>query len=386
MARAPTPPAGPKRPIEGRPPHLVRNAGGKGRGARSNRSGRYEAESRFDVDDGWGEARGDGDGPAAERTTHIVERPRTILTFNKSPYVGFDRSINPYRGCEHGCVYCFARPTHAFMGLSPGLDFETKIFVKPDAGALLRREFSAPGYRPRPVALGTNTDPYQPAERRYRIMRDVLTACAEFGHPLTILTKSAGVLRDLDLLSPLAQRGLVRATLSITTCDPALARALEPRASAPAKRFDAVRALADAGVETGVMTAPMIPALNDHELEALLTRAAEAGASHAGYTMIRLPLEVSPLFQEWLAAHAPDRAGRVMRHIREHNGGRDYDARRSRGREVASPYVKLLAARFRAAAARLGLDREPAPLRLNAFRAPNRATPQLSLFDESSRS
>ncbi|MEO1250788.1 MAG: PA0069 family radical SAM protein [Pseudomonadota bacterium] len=374
---------GPPRPGGDRPP-----VGGKGRGARSNQSGRYEKEQREAMDDGWGSGWSAGadefDGGVEDaplKTDVTVERPKKIITFNKSPFVGFDRSINPYRGCEHGCIYCFARPTHAYMGLSPGLDFESRLFAKPNAAALLEKELSNPRYAPRVVAMGTNTDPYQPIERKFRIMRGVLETFSRFNHPVTILTKSSLITRDIDLLTPMAARNLTRAMVSITTEDKGLARAMEPRASAPAKRFEAVRQLKEAGIPVGVMTAPMIPGLNDDEMESLLERAKEAGADFAGYTIIRLPLEVSPLFQEWLETYAPARAKRIMRHIRDMNGGKDYDVDWSRGREIKAPYAQLLAQRFKKASARLGLDGEKPPMDLTQFRVPAATSGQMSLFD-----
>lgn len=361
-------------------------AGGKGRGARSNQSGRYEKEQREEIDDGWQAGASEFDGAVEDpiapplKTDVTIERPKRIITFNKSPFVGFDRSINPYRGCEHGCIYCFARPTHAYMGLSPGLDFESRLFAKPSAAALLEKELSNPRYAPRVVAMGTNTDPYQPIERKFRIMRGVLETFSRFHHPVTILTKSQLVTRDIDILSSLAERNLTRAMISITTLDKGLARAMEPRASAPSRRFDAVRALADAGVPTGVMTAPLIPGLNDDELETLLEQAKDAGARFVGYTIIRLPLEVSPLFQEWLETYAPNRAARVMRHIRDLNGGRDYDVHWSRGREIKATYAKLIAQRFKKAEARLGLDIAKPALDLTQFRPPPETSAQRDLF------
>lgn len=349
---------------------------GKGRGARSNASGRYEKERREEVDDGWDS----GDDLPPLKTDVTLETPRKIVTFNNSPYVGFDRSINPYRGCEHGCIYCFARPTHAYMGLSAGLDFETKLFAKPSAAKLLEKELASPRYRPAPVAMGTNTDPYQPIERRFQLMRGILGVFSRFNHPVTILTKSQTITRDIDLLSSLAERGLTRAMISITTRDKALARSMEPRASAPKARFEAVRKLSEAGVPVGVMTAPMIPGLNDDELESLLEAAADAGATFAGFTIVRLPLEVSPLFREWLEAFAPTRAKRVMRHIRDMNGGRDYDPQWSRGGEISTPYATLIAGRHRAAKAKFGLDKKPPPLDLTQFRVPASASAQMDLF------
>lgn len=368
--------------------------GGKGRGARSNQSGRFEKESREAVDDGWQVGATEFNGGVQDtiagtetndapplKTDVTIEKPKKIITFNNSPFVGFDRSINPYRGCEHGCIYCFARPTHAFMGLSPGLDFESRLFAKPSAAALLEKELANPRYAPRVVAMGTNTDPYQPIERKFRIMRAIISVFSRFNHPVTILTKSHLITRDLDLLAPMAERGLARAMLSITTCDKDLARTMEPRASAPGRRFDAVRALSEAGIPTGVMTAPLIPGLNDDELETLLERAKDAGAAFVGYTLIRLPLEVSPLFQEWLETYAPARAARVMRHIRDMNGGKDYDADWSRGKEIKTTYPTLIAHRFKKAQARLGFDNKKPPLDLSQFRAPADINPQCDLFE-----
>jgi len=351
-------------------------ARGRGRGARSNASGRYEKEGRVAIDDGW-----DLEEDLTPFETQVtLEAPRTIITRNTSPYVPFDRSINPYRGCEHGCIYCFARPTHAYMGLSPGIDFETKLFAKPSAHKLLEKELANPNYKLQPVAMGTNTDPYQPVERRFQIMRGILGVFSAFNHPVTILTKSQLITRDIDILAPMAAKNLTRVMVSITTQDKMLARSMEPRASAPKWRFEAIRKLADAGIPTGVMTAPMIPGLNDDEMEAILEKAAEAGASFAGYTILRLPLEVSPLFQEWLEAYAPARAKRIMRHIRDMNGGRDYDPKWSRGGEIRTPYAELLAQRNARAKKRLGLNKEKAPLDLTLFRVPAKVSGQLDLF------
>ncbi len=351
----------------------------KGRGACSNASGRYESEKREAFDDCW-EAGGE---EGSAKTNVSIEYPKKIITFNKSPFVGFDRSINPYRGCEHGCVYCFARPTHAYLGLSPGLDFEREIWAKPSASDLLRKELSNSNYRPRVVAMGANTDPYQPVERRLRIMRGLLTIFAAFNHPVTILTKSLLVARDADILAPMAALNLTRAMISITTTDRRLARSMEPRASSPEKRFEAIERLSRAGVQTGVMTGPMIPGLNDDEMETIMERAAASGATFSAYTILRLPLEVSPIFQEWLEAYAPARAKRVMRHIREMNGGRNYDPHWSRGREIKSPYALLIAGRHASARKRFALPSQKPSLDLSRFRPPPEATPQLSLFNES---
>jgi DNA repair photolyase len=375
MARAAPPHRRPHRPnSEGMPPDRAR-----GRGAKSNASGRYEKLARETASDGWDIE----EETAPSRTEIVLEAPRKIINYIDSPFVGFDRSINPIRGCEHGCIYCFARPTHAYYGMSPGLDFETKLFAKPSAAALLRRELSAKSYHPKHIAIGTNTDPYQPAEKRLQIMRGILETLLEFRHPVTILTKSQLITRDIDVLKKMAELGLVRTMLSVTTLDPLLARAMEPRASAPKRRLAAIRELAEAGVPVGVMTAPMIPGLNDDEMESLLDAAKEAGAQFAGYTILRLPLEVAGLFREWLEAAFPDRAGRVMRLIREINGGRDYDPQWSRARAPRSVYAKLISERFHNAARRIGLDGDLKKLRLDRFRPPAEKTPQLSLFDES---
>ncbi|MEO1067385.1 MAG: PA0069 family radical SAM protein, partial [Pseudomonadota bacterium] len=297
-----------------------------------------------------------------------------------SPDISFDRSINAYRGCEHGCAYCFARPTHAYMGLSPGLDFETKLFCKPNAAELLERELSAPTYRPRTIALGTNTDPYQPIERQHLITRQILEVLERTNHPVGIVTKSALVTRDIDILGALAERGLVRVALSITTLDRTLARAMEPRASTPTKRLDAVEALSEAGVPTSVMVAPIIPALNDSEIEAIMDAAFEKGARDAGYVLLRLPLEVSDIFKEWLMTHYPDRYRHVLSILRSMRGGKDYDlvwGRRMRG---TGPYADQIAKRVRLAAKRLGMKRRKDPLRTDLFIPPVRSGSQLSLF------
>ncbi|MEO1013741.1 MAG: PA0069 family radical SAM protein [Pseudomonadota bacterium] len=353
----------------------------KGRAARSNASGRYEPLSRRAFDDGWEIACEDG----RVDTEVTQETPRKIINYVDSPFVDFDRSINPYRGCEHGCIYCFARPTHAYYGLSPGLDFETKLFAKPNAAELLDRELRARNYKPAPIAIGTNTDPYQPIERQRRIMRSVLQTLRKFKHPVSVLTKSSLIERDLDILADMATDGLVKAMLSVTTLDTGLARSMEPRASAPRKRLDAVRALAAAGVPTGVMAAPMIPGLNDHELESILEASRDAGAAFVGYTIIRLPLEVSGLFQDWLNDAAGARGPRVTRAIREMNGGKDYDPEWSRSKKPRSERAKLIDMRFKAACRRLGLATKTPELNLGAFRRPVEKGGQLSLFGESGR-
>jgi DNA repair photolyase len=347
-----------------------------GRGAVTNRSGRYEAERREAADDGW-----DGlAGAVAPRTEVTIEKPRAIITRNDSPDISFDRSINPYRGCEHGCVYCFARPTHAYMGLSPGLDFETKLFVKDGAAQALERELSARGYEPKTIAIGTNTDPYQPIERSHRVMRSVLEVLERFGHPVGIVTKSHLVTRDVDILARMARRGLAKVALSVTTLDKSLARAMEPRAASPERRLDAIAQLAAAGVPTSVMTAPIIPGLTDSEIEAILTRAHAAGAREAGYVMLRLPLEVRELFAEWLRERRPDRFARVMAMVRATRDGKLYDSGWGRRMTGDGPYAWMIGRRFEAACARIGLNRERTKLRTDLFARPARPTAQLSLF------
>ncbi|KAB0680264.1 PA0069 family radical SAM protein [Aureimonas leprariae] len=349
----------------------------RGRGAAVNPTGRFEPRRRAAEHDGWDLAE---DLPPL-RTEVQVETPRTIISRNTSPDISFEQSVNPYRGCEHGCVYCFARPTHAYMGLSPGLDFETKLFAKPDAPALLERELAAPGYRPRTLAIGTNTDPYQPIEKERRIMRGLLEVLETARHPVGIVTKSALVLRDLDILARLGSQGLVKVAISVTTLDRRLARAMEPRAATPGKRLDAVRALSAAGVPTMVMTAPIVPALNDHEIERLLEAAAAAGAKEAGYVLLRLPLEVSLIFQDWLQRHYPDRHRHVLTLLRSMRGGRDYDAEWGKRMVGAGPYAEQIRRRFQMAATRFGLNESRLKLRTDLFRPPLRANgKQLALF------
>jgi DNA repair photolyase len=348
-----------------------------GRGATANTSGRYESERREVFDDGWSEV----DPLPAFATTVTVEKPKTIITRNASPDIGFDRSINPYRGCEHGCSYCYARPTHAYMGLSPGLDFEARLFAKPDAARLLERELAAPGYQVRPIALGTNTDPYQPIERRWRITREVLEVLARTRHPVTIVTKSALVARDLDILAPMAAEGLARVALSITTLDRRLARAMEPRASSPERRLAALQALSAAGVPTGVLVAPIIPALNDPEIERILEAAHAAGAREAGYVLLRLPLEVSEIFKGWLVEHQPDRYRHVLSILRSMRDGKDYDAAWGRRMKGSGPYAETIKRRFELATKRIGFARPRRDaLDCTRFTPPLAAGVQLSLF------
>src|ERR1700719_1510021 len=295
----------------------------KGRGAASNESGRFESEKRVAFDDGWGTAEAE---PGRLATTLTIDTTRTIIARNDSPDIGFDRSINPYRGCEHGCIYCYARPSHAYLGLSPGLDFESRLFYKPNAAALLAGELRMKGYSCRPIALGSNTDPYQPVERRLGITRAILQVLRDFRHPVTIVTKSALVQRDLDILGEMARERLAIATVSVTTLDRGLARQMEPRASTPERRLETIAALAGAGIPTGVLSAPMIPALNDNEMEQILERARAAGAASAGYTLLRLPLELKSLFKEWLEEHFPDKAAHVLSLVAQAHGGRLYDS------------------------------------------------------------
>ena len=353
------------------PPHQRRRA----RAAQSNASGRYEPCQRESFDDGWDIAEEE----VLLHTEVVTQIPRRVITRNTSPDIHFDRSINPYRGCEHGCIYCFARPSHAFLGLSPGLDFETRLVARPDAAPLLREELSAPGYQVAPIAIGTNTDPYQPIEKRYRAMRGILEVLQEFRHPVTIVTKGALIERDLDILGEMARDGLVQVGVSVTTLDRELSRRMEPRAPSPTRRLATIGALAGAGCPVRLMAAPVIPGLTDHEIEAITSAAADAGATSAEWIMLRLPAEVSPLLQEWLARHYPDRAHKIMARVREMHGGKDYDSqwgRRMRGEGV---FADLIGRRFGLAARRCGLTRERLALRCDLFRVPGRAR-QLSLF------
>lgn len=354
----------------------VRPDRNRGRSAGINPSGRFEPVSRHVFDDGWDSLE---DLPPF-KTEVQVERPRTIITRNESPDISFDRSINPYRGCEHGCVYCFARPTHAYMGLSPGLDFEAKLFAKPDAARLLDRELSKDGYTPRTIAIGTNTDPYQPIEKQYRIMREILEVLEARGHPVGIVTKSALVTRDIDILARMAERGLAKVALSVTTLDRMLARTMEPRASTPTKRLEAIRQLTDAGIPTSVMVAPIIPGLTDQEMERILDSARAAGAREAGYVVLRLPLEVSPIFKDWLLRHYPDRYRHVMSLVRSMRDGKDYDSEWGKRMKGAGPYAWQIGRRFEIAAKRLGLNIERRTLRTDQFVAAAKENEQLMLL------
>ena len=342
-----------------------------GRGALSNRSGRYEAWSREIVDDGWGslDARLDEIGSTA--TSLQPDASRRVIARNDSPDVPFDRSINPYRGCEHGCVYCYARPTHAWLGLSPGRDFETKLFYKRDAAALLRRELGAHGYRPAPIALGANTDPYQPVERRLRITRAILELLRECAHPAMVITKSVLIERDADLLAALAADSLVSVSVSVSTLDDDLSRRMEPRAAGPRQRLAAAERLSRRGVPVAVLVAPVVPGLNDHEIENVLGAARDAGARSAGYVLLRLPLEVAGLFHEWLDAQYPERAARVRSLIRQTAGGRDYRSGFGTRMRGTGPYAELIARRFGQCRRRLGFTDPPA-LDTSRFRPPEK--------------
>jgi DNA repair photolyase len=349
-----------------------------GRGAQSNTSGRYEAEARVAFDDGWQSLE---ELPVFE-TSVGIDAARKVITRNDSPDISFDRSINPYRGCEHGCVYCFARPTHAYLGLSPGLDFESKLFMKPDAPELLERELSAARYTPRTIAIGTNTDPYQPIERRYEIMRRILDVLERAGHPVGILTKSNLITRDIDILSRMAARNLAKVAVSVTTLDPKLARTMEPRAPTPPRRLEALRQLAAAGIPTSVMVAPIVPAINDAEIERILDAGKAAGVEGAGYVLLRLPLEVRDLFKEWLMANFPDRYRHVFALIRQMRGGKDYDAQWGKRMTGSGPYAWMIGRRFEQACARLGLNVKKTRLTTEHFNPPHRRSEadQLSLF------
>jgi len=347
-----------------------------GRGAQTNRSGRFEPIAYESVDDGW-----ESLAELEALATEVQEVPaRRIITRNESPDIGFDRSINPYRGCEHGCIYCFARPTHAFLGLSPGLDFETKLFAKTNAAQALERELADPSYKVATIAIGTNTDPYQPIEKRYRLMRRILEVLSAANHPVGIVTKSALILRDLDILASMAKRGLVKVALSVTTLDAKLARAMEPRASTPNKRLEALKQLGEAGVPTSVMVAPVIPGLTDMEMERILERAAAVGVTGAGYVLLRLPLEIGDLFSEWLAANCPDRVSRVLSLMRSTRGGKLYDAKWSERMAGDGPYAWMIGRRFEMAAERLGLNQRSVELRSECFTPPVLKGQQMRLF------
>ena len=348
----------------------------RGRGTSSNASGRYEPQARVAFDDGWQIL----EQLPPFKTTVTIDATRKIITHNDSPDISFDRSINPYRGCEHGCVYCFARPTHAYLGLSPGLDFESKLFMKPNAPELLERELSAADYSPKSIAIGTNTDPYQPIERRYQIMRRILEVLDRAGHPVGIVTKSALVLRDLDILTRMAKRDLVKVAISVTTLDPKLARVMEPRAATPARRLGALRELVKAGVPASALVAPVIPAINDAEIERILEAIAETGVRHAGYVLLRLPLELKVLFREWLIENFPDRYRHVINLIRETRGGKDYDSSWGKRQTGSGPIAWMIGRRFEVACERLGFNSTSVKTTTEHFKPPRPSAEQLDLF------
>jgi DNA repair photolyase len=351
----------------------------RGRGAASNATGRFETAQREDFDDGWER----DEEIAALKTEVTMERPRVIITRNESPDISFDRSINPYRGCEHGCVYCYARPTHAYLGLSAGLDFESKLFAKEGAATLLEKELAAPKYRPRVIALGANTDAYQPIERQYRITRSVLEVLAKTRHPVGIVTKSNLVLRDIDILAPMAKQGLVKVFISVTTLDRDVARKMEPRAPTPGRRLEAIEQLAAAGIPVGVLAAPIIPAVNDSEIETILARAQAAGAREAGYVTLRLPLELREIFREWLSVNFPDKLKHTLSLVQSMHGGKDYESQWGRRMAGSGPYAWMIGRRFEIAARRLEYREAPLELRTDLFQPPEiidkTATRQLSL-------
>ena len=349
----------------------------RGRGATSNASGRFEPTARIAFDDGWRSL----DELPPFKTEVTVDATRKIITRNQSPDIGFDRSINPYRGCEHGCVYCFARPTHAYLGMSPGLDFESKLFVKPEAAELLEKELANPKYTPAVIAIGTNTDPYQPIERRYKVMRRILEVLDKTNHPVGIVTKSALVLRDLDILARMADRGLVKVALSVTTLDPELARKMEPRAATPAKRLDAIRKLAEAGIPVSVLVAPIVPGINDHEIEDILQATYAAGAREAGYVLLRLPHELKEIMRDWLSENYPDKLKHVFSLVGDTRGGKLYDSAWGKRQTGVGPYAWMIGRRFEQASERFGFNRVRRTLRTDLFTPPAReGVGQLSLF------
>src|ERR1700689_5566288 len=352
----------------------------KGRGAADSPQGRFETIAREAVDDGWSTAEHADDAPGKPRTEVAFETAKSIISRNQSPDLPFSQSINPYRGCDHGFIYCFARPTHAYLSLSPGLDFETKLFAKPDAPQLLEKELAAQDYEPRMIAIGTNTDPYQPIERGRKIMRGILEVLDSAGHPVGIVTKSALVTRDIDILSRMAKRNLAKVAISVTTLDAKLARTMEPRASTPPKRLEALRQLSEAGIPTTVMVAPVIPALNDSEIERILDAAAHAGVKEASYVLLRLPLEVRDLFREWLMANYPDRYRHIFTLIRDMRGGRDYDSQWGARMKGTGPMAWMIGRRFEIACEKLGLNKRRSKLTTDHFAKPKRSGEQLSLF------
>ena len=375
-AQQPRPKVDPLAKSQTAPESAVDDERRRGRGARSNHTGRFEIERCLSFDDGW-ETLGELD---AFRTEVYEEPARSIITRNKSPDISFDQSINPYRGCEHGCIYCYARPSHCYLGHSAGLDFETKLYAKTNAAELLERELAHKGYLPKVIALGSNTDPYQPIERDYRITRSILEVLERTSHPVGIVTKSALVMRDVDILSRIAARGLAKVAISVTTLDRRIARAMEPRANTPPKRLEAVRGLSEAGIPVAVMVAPIVPGLTDSEIERILEAARDAGATSAGYVLLRLPLEIKDVFREWLESEFPDRAGRVINLLRSMHGGKDYVAEFSERQRGRGPYADQIALRFRLALKRLGLDVRREPLRLDLFKPPVSKGQQMPLL------
>lgn len=347
----------------------------RGRAANINPAGRFEPISRHVFDDGWQTL----DELPPFKTEVLRESAKTIITRNTSPDISFDRSINPYRGCEHGCVYCYARPSHSYMGLSAGLDFETKLFAKPGAATLLEDELSKKGYKPKTIAIGTNTDPYQPIEKEWRVTREILEVLEKANHPVGIVTKSSLVIRDIDILSRMAEKNLVKIAISITTLDRKLARTMEPRASTPSLRLKTINDLSQAGIPTSVLVAPIIPALNDHEMERILDSARGAGAISAGFVLLRLPFEVSPIFREWLLKHYPDKYRHVMSILRSMRGGKDYDAKWNQRMSGQGPYAIQIARRFELVAKRLGFNQRRTPLNYDLFKVPKEDA-QLALF------
>ncbi|CAI9407557.1 hypothetical protein ANOBCDAF_01680 [Pleomorphomonas sp. T1.2MG-36] len=348
----------------------------RGRGAGINPSGRFEAYARTGFDDGWG----DGEELPPFKTTVQIEPARSVITRNDSPDIAFDRSLNPYRGCEHGCIYCYARPNHAYLGLSPGLDFETRLYAKTNAAEVLERQLGAPSYQPKVIAIGTATDAYQPIEKEQKVTRRVLEMLAKTQHPALIITKSALVLRDIDILQPMAAQGLVKVAISITTLDRRLARAMEPRASSPQRRLDAIQKLTEAGIPVGVMVAPVIPAVTDSEIERILEAAHTFGAREAGYVLLRLPLEVSEIFREFLLRELPDRYRHVMNVLKSMRGGKDYDAEWGKRMRGTGPYAWQIGRRFELTAKRLGLNKHRIKLDTEKFLKPGNGGVQLSLF------
>src|SRR5918997_301257 len=365
-----------RRRLEAVPGLSVETERRRGRGATFSPDARYEPHQRETFNDGWDLA----DEPPPLNTEVTIEKPRVIITRNDSPDISFDRSINPYRGCEHGCVYCFARPTHAYQGLSPGIDFETKLFAKRNAPELLEKELGKPGYKPAVMALGTNTDPYQPIERKFRITRGILEVLSRTNHPVGIVTKSGLITRDIDILGPMADRSLAKAAVSVTTLDSKLARRMEPRAPTPKKRLDTIRQLAEAGIPVAVMVAPIVPAITDHEIEEIPPAASAAGARSAGYVLLRLQHEIKDLVHGWLAEHYPDKLKHVFSLVEGTRGGKAYDAKWGQRMTGVGPYAWMIGRRFEAAAERFGFNKQRRPLRTDLFTPPKQETAQLALF------